>query len=235
MTRPLLLLTRPDDEATRSVDVADAAGFDVLVAPLLHVTPLPFTVPDAPFDGLLFTSPRAPVIIARHAPELRAMPVLCVGPRTAEAARKAGFRVELAGETDGVAIVRAAFRQGYCRLLQPCGANRIDIPVPDGLTLHPIHVYQAVAADGLPADALSALAGGRLFATMLFSPRTARIFANLVDQAGLPRARHRLIALSPNVCTAAGPGWRSVATAGLPSLDAALAAAARLWQETAND
>lgn len=235
MTTPTLLFTRPGDEIARGAEAARRAGFAILAAPLLQVEPLDFAVPPGPFDALLFTSPRAPAVVAAVAPALRAWPVLCVGPRTAEAAARAGFRVDIAGETDGAAIVRDGAARGFRRLLQPCGENRIGIPLPAGVYIEPVPVYRASAVGALPTDASAALAGGQLFATMLFSPRTARIFAGLVDGCGLERGRIRLVALSANVADAAGPEWRATATARLPNLHEAMAAAARMWQDRADD
>ena len=228
--RPRLLFTRPADELERGREAARAAGFDLLAAPLLEIEELPFAVPQEAVDALLFTSPRAPSILAGKAPELRALPALAVGPRTAEAAVAAGFDVVLAGETDGAAIVRAAAGRGWRRLLQPGGEQRIDIPVPEGSLLTAFAVYRAKAADSLAAEAIEALASGALLATLLFSPRSAGIFAGLLRQYAIGREHLRLVALSANVAAAAGPGWNHVAVARLPNLDAAMAAAANLWQ-----
>ena len=232
MSLPRLLFTRPEDELARGRAAATAAGFELLPAPLLAIEELPFHLPDGPFDALLFTSPRAPPIVAARAPELRSLPSCAVGPRTAAAAAAAGFAVTLAGETDGAAIVRAAADHGFRRLLQPGGEQRIAIPLPDGLSLATVAVYRAVAAERLPPEAVEALAGGKLFAAMLFSPRSARVFAGLVARHGIHRAEVRLIALSANVEAAAGPGWLAVGTARLPDLPQALLAARTLWQNS---
>jgi len=232
---PRLLFTRPGDELQRGRLAARAAGFELLAAPLLAIEELAFTIPEGAFDALLFTSPRTPSIVAARAPDLRALPCCAVGPRTAEAAAAAGFAVALAGATDGVEIVGAAARHGFRRLLQPGGEQRIAIPAPAGLSLTALAVYRAVAAESLPAEAVAALADGPLFATLLFSPRSARIFTGLLQRHGLGRGSLRLVALSANVAAAAGDGWRQVATARRPNLAEALVAAADLWQKQAHD
>lgn len=231
MTRPRLLFTRPEDELERGRVAARQAGFELLPAPLLIIEELPFTPPHGPFDALLFTSPRAPSIVAGRAPALRALRCCAVGPRTAEAALAAGFDVVLTGDSDGVAIVRAAASRGIGRLLQPGGEDRIAIPAPEGLSLTPLAVYRARAAAALPDEAAQALADGMLLATLLFSPRSAGIFVRLLQRHGIDRAGLRLIALSANVASAAGPGWKAVATARLPTLAEALVAATDLWQK----
>lgn len=235
MSLPRLLFTRPEDEQPRARNAARQAGFELLAEPLLTINELPFALPAAEFDAVLFTSPRAPAIVASQAPALQSLPCCAVGPRTAESAVAAGFDVVLTGETDGIEIVHAAFDHGFRQLLQPGGVDRIAIPTPDGMTLVPVPVYQAVAADRLSAAAIDALRAGDLFATLLFSPRSARIFTDLLAIAGIDRQRLRLVALSENVATAAGEGWKAMEIAHLPTLEAALEAAMALWQKPADD
>lgn len=231
MPRPLLLLTRPTDESVRSMAAIHEAGFDTLSAPLLHIEELPFAVPEGDFDRLLFTSPRAPEIVARTAPDLRRLLVLCVGPRTADMARQAGFQVEWTGDSDGNAVLRHAAGQNIRSVLQFCGRNRIELIVPEGISLTHVAVYDAVAATGFSVDAQQALNGSDLFAVLLFSPRTASIFVDIFDALGLDRQHVRLIALSDNVRKAAGPGWHSVAVAAQPILDSMLEQAQILRQQ----
>ncbi len=234
MTRPLLLSTRPADEAARCRAAANRVGFDLLSAPLLRIVPLPARIPDGNFDALLFTSPRAPHPTVALAPELRRLPVICVGPRTAEVARAAGFDVLLTGDSDGNAVLRQAAQHGLRQLLQLCGQDRIQLAVPKGMSLSYEAVYAARAADGFDAGAMAALREGRIFAILLFSPRTARIFARIVDQQAIRRDRLRLIALSGNVEVAAGPGWQKVAIAEAPTLAKALDAAVALCKAVAS-
>lgn len=231
MTTPTLLYTRPTDELARGRAAAAAAGFRLLAAPLLEIEELPFVLPQRDFDALLFTSPRAPPLVAARAPELRRLPCCAVGPRSAASAIRHGFDVVLQGSTDGTAIVGAAARHGFRRLLQPGGEQHIDIPAPAGLSLTPLAVYRAVAAGELGTGAAEALRSGALFASLLFSPRSAAIFAGLLDAARIGRQKLRLVALSANVAAAAGPGWQAVAIARLPNLNAALRSAAALWQQ----
>lgn len=225
MAPPRLLLTRPPDEVDRSTAAAAAAGFAVCAAPLLHICPLDFRLPEATPDALLFTSPRAPARAAAH-PQLRPIPAYCVGPRTAAAARELGFAVCWQGVSDGNAALREMAARGIREVLQLCGRNRIELQVPAGLNLVHRAVYEAVTIDRLPQPAQAALAAGRIFAVTLFSPRTAAHFARLLAAAGMARAPLRLVVLSGNVQVAAGRGWRAVAVAAQPTA-ASLFAAAR--------
>lgn len=230
MSRPLLLLTRPAEEAGRTADAAAAAGFATLVAPLLEIVPLPFDGPDGRFDSVLFTSARAPGLVAAAAPALRELPAHAVGARTAEEAAACGFRPGLVGDSDGSAILAAAAAAGARRVLHLAGEATAPLDVPPGLELVRVPVYAARRVAALPGAVLAALRDGAVFATLLFSARTARHFRQLVDAGGLDAGRLRIVALSAAVAEGAGTGWGGVAVAGRPDLAGALAAARGLWQ-----
>lgn len=230
MNRPLLLLTRPAEETARTAAAADEAGFDTLAAPLLEIVPLPFAVPPGPFDALLFTSARTPGHVAEAASQLLALPVGAVGARTAEAAEAAGFRVGAVGESDGTAILAAMTANGARRVLHLAGEATAPLAVPSGVELVRVPAYAAVRAAALAPEAVTALRIGAVFATLLFSARTARHFRKLAEEACLPIGQLRIVALSPAVAEAAGPGWAAVAVAEQPDLAAHLSAADALWQ-----
>jgi uroporphyrinogen-III synthase len=230
----LLLLTRPAEEAGRTADAAEAAGFSTLVAPLLEMAPLPFAVPEGAFDAILFTSARAPALVAAAAPGLLALTAHAVGARTAEEVAACGFRPGLVGESDGSAILSRIAAEGARRVLHLAGEATAPLEVPPDLTLVRVPVYAAERVAALPADALGALRGGAVFATLLFSARTARHFRKLADLAGLDVRGLRIVALSPAVAEGAGSGWGAVAVAAQPDLAGALAAARGLWQGVAD-
>jgi uroporphyrinogen-III synthase len=230
VTRPLLLLTRPAEEAGRTAAAAEAEGFATLTAPLLQIEPLSFDVPDGPFEALLFTSARAPALVAERAPRLRAVPAHAVGGRTAEEVEAAGFALAGVGKDDGTAILAAMAGSGARRVLHLAGEATAPLVVPDGVELVRVPVYSARRVPELPSDARAALAQGRVFATLLFSARTARHFRQLMEEAGLEAGAQRVVALSGAVAEGAGGGWGSRAIAERPDLAGALAAARLLWQ-----
>ena len=231
MTRPCLLLTRPAEEAAGTAEAARLAGFDTLAAPLLEIVPIEWSVPaDAAPDSLLFTSARAPHLVALCRPDLRGLPAYAVGPNTAAAVSRAGFRLVSAGETDGSAIVARAAAEGVRNLLHMAGEQAARLDVPEGIRLTRVPVYAARLAADLPEAALEALRSGAVFATLLFSPRTAAHFRHLLDQHRLVAGAQRIIALSSAVAEAAGDGWQDVGVAASPTREQALAAAMALWQ-----
>lgn len=230
MTRPLLLLTRPAEEIDASRTAAERAGFDTLAAPLLRVEALEWAAPAHLPDAILFTSARAPALAAEHATGLRAVPTYAVGPRTAAAARSAGFALAGAGEADGSSILAAMAGEGRREILHLSGADTAPLVLPEGVSLTRVPVYAAHLIDELPARAVVALRDGTCFATLLFSPRTARQFRKLISDEAIAPGGQRIVALSDAVAAASGEGWRDLAVAAVPTLDAALAAALSLWQ-----
>src|SRR5262249_27244867 len=89
-----LLVTRPQEDARRTASSLAARGHEARIAPLLKIeTVAGADLGPPPWQAVLMTSANAAQAIARH-PELgqlRALPVLAVGRRTAEAARAVGF------------------------------------------------------------------------------------------------------------------------------------------------
>ncbi|WP_448582189.1 uroporphyrinogen-III synthase [Thermaurantiacus sp.] len=231
MKAPLLLVTRPEPEASATVAAARLAGFSALAAPLLRIRPV--AVPSgaarlAP-DAVLMTSARSAALLRAALPGLAlATPVFAVGPRTAAAARAAGFKAVSATATDGQAALDAAVAAGHRCILHARGIDHRQLRVPPAVMLAPLPLYQARAVASLPAPARRALAAGAI--TLLFSPRTADLFRRLVERAGLLPEGLAIVALSEAVAAAAGAGWRGIEVAHRPQTAEVLAAARRLWQ-----
>ncbi len=230
MTHPLLIITRPAEEAARTCAAAKEAGFRAVSAPLLAIEPLPWTLPKLPPEALLFTSARSPQLVAAAYPALKSIPAYAVGARTADIASDAGFHIVAIGNSDGSAALALAARDGISTLLHLTGEASATLEVPESLKVVQRAVYAARRVEALPRPAIDALQKGEAFAVLLFSTRTARHFSELIAKSGLDRASVRLVALSPAVAEAAETGWRALAVADQPSLAGALAAARSLWQ-----
>ena len=230
LSRPVLLVTRPAEEAGRTAAAAAAVGFDVVAAPLLTIEPVRFQFRRARSTRCCSPAPRAPALAATGAPELLALPAYAVGARTAEALEAAGFRLARMGEANGSAILGLVAAAGVRRILHLAGEATAPAEVPPGLEVVRVPVYAARRVAAMPPLALDALRAGWVFATLLFSARTARHFRRLADEAGLDPGLQRIVALSPAVAEGAGPGWAAVGISEAPDLDGALAAARGLWQ-----
>ncbi len=217
---PLLIL-RPEPGASATAKRARALGLTALVRPLFMVAPMPWDAPDpARFDAVLLTSAAAIRAGGDAVQRYRDLRVFAVGAATAQAARDAGFRTVTPGAGDAADMVRQLANLGYCRPLHLSGEDRT--PYPDGpVTITPCVVYAARPVDvDLPSGRCTAL---------LHSVRAGARFAMLCPS----RAQVDIVAISNAVAEAAGPGWRSTATAPQPQDNAMLALAAALCDGTA--
>ncbi len=188
--RPILLMTRPGDDSERT---AARIGADVIVAPILQIVPVDHdgaALARAP--GLVFTSAHA---VASAGPG-RGRPAICVGERTGQVARDAGFAViQGAGTADSLAPLIAA---SPVPLVHPHGrhlAQRLAVPG--------VVVYDQ-RPQPLTARARAALMGARPVVVPVYSPRSARLLAGMAAGA---RAPLWLVAISD----AAAAAWTAPA------------------------
>ncbi len=228
MSRPLVLVTRPAEEAERLVVALDGIGCGALLAPMLEiavVTPSP-VVPTAGVQAYLITSAngaRALAAALGPAPRGRDIPVYAVGEASAAASRHLGFTaVEAAG---GDVAALATLIDEHCdpkfgRLVHAAGSvvardlqGMLEVK---GFAVDRIVLYDAVPARGLVPEIAAALGGGRLHAVLFFSPRTAETFVTLAKQAGCAGAAVGLAAvcLSASVAQVAQAlPWRRIVVA----------------------
>jgi uroporphyrinogen-III synthase len=210
-----ILVLRPEPVASATVRKARERGLDAIAVPLFQVEPVEWQVPNpADFDGLLLTSANA----MRHAgaglEKLKSLPVYAVGAATADAAREAGFTIAHVG-SGGVEQLLASIEPDL-RLLHVCGEDRTESDAKHEIT--PVVAYRSRVVQ---APDLSLAAGS---VALIHSPRAGRRFAELAAQ----RATIAIVAISPAVAEAAGPGWKSIEAADQPTDEALLALAARL-------
>jgi uroporphyrinogen-III synthase len=177
-----LLLTRPEPDATRTAEILRAHGHEVLVAPLLATLTIA-TDFAGPYDGVLMTSANAARALSTHPrrDELAQLPCFTVGSRGAEAARGAGFTDTMSADGvlgDLVDLV-AARAVPSARLLYLAGdlAKR-------GIAVDTVVVYQAVAAEKLPAHLSEALKYQSLDAALHYSRRSVATLLTFAGQAG---------------------------------------------------
>ena len=182
-------------------------------------------------QAVLATSANGVRALARRTPR-RDVPIYCVGPQTAEAARGLGFETAHNAEGDSATLVefvaaRADPMKGT--LLHAAGsetAGRMRQALQaKGFKFETIILYDAVPAAALPENARVALQDRTLNGVMLFSPRSAKIFATLVTEAKLAAACEKIEAYCISAATASelSPlSFARVAVAGVPNQDAIL-------------
>jgi uroporphyrinogen-III synthase len=212
-----LIVTRPREDARRLSQRLAAAGHEVILAPLLDIWPRDDQpVPERPYQAVLITSANGARALM-HRPELARLiraTAIAVGPASAAAARDAGFVRVAQAEGDVAALACSAtgvLRPEDGPLLYVSGAvtagDLASSLGASGFEVDRVVAYEARPVEALPEQCASALAAvaagvaGAAEGVILYSPRTARIWASLVAAADLVPAAMQLshYCLSDNV------------------------------------
>ncbi len=226
------LLTRPIEDSRSLADLLEARGHSAVIAPIMEVALREGPPPS--LDGvqaLLFTSQNGVRAFAALQ-ERRDCPALAVGRSTADAARAAGFDHVESADGDSAALARLAAARLSPQdgaLLHIAGKQVAGDLVGQlreaGFTTRRTMLYEARAVDRLPAAAADALSGRKVAGALIFSPRTAEVFARLVAAAGLTDSLAGLTALCLSTAVAERLGvevWGAVRIADRPELPALL-------------
>jgi uroporphyrinogen-III synthase len=188
-----LLVTRPEPDASHTVQALRTRGHKVLVAPLLQAQTIGVGF-SGPYAAVLMTSANAARALASHprAGELTRLPAFTVGARSAEAARAAGFTDVTSadgGLADLVALATSRFAAGSQRLLYLAGEDRAgDLAgelAAHGIAVETAVIYRAVAAERLPAELKQALSNGTLDGALHYSRRSVTTLIELSRAAGV--------------------------------------------------
>ena len=203
--RPLwgktVLVTRSRDQASRLVELLNAAGARCLEAPTIEIMP---PADYAPLDAALQHLTRYDWVIFTSANGVRAFMdrlfhmgldvrvlgrarLAVIGPATAQAFRDFYLVAEVVPDTfqaEGLLEVLEPKLLGGTRLLLARAEQARDV-LPEGLTRLGVKVdvapvYRAVPPPSLPPEAAGALAAGRVDILTFTSSSTVRNFAGLV-------------------------------------------------------
>ncbi len=192
-----LLITRPEPDNARTAAALRARGHEVTLAPVLRVEPAAEAdLTGGPWAALLITSANAARVVAAHPrrDELVRIPVLCVGRRSAEAARAAGFAevISADGNAEDLArlvVARAPQGEPNHPLLWLAGEERAgDLAgalSAHGIPVHTVVVYRAVAETALADDVRDALGAGRIDGVLHYSRRSADAFEAIAMASGI--------------------------------------------------
>jgi uroporphyrinogen-III synthase len=191
-----LLVTRPEPDAERTAAELRRRGHTVITAPLLRIEPVDNAeIGPGPFAAVLVTSANAASAIVRRQrfAQLRALPVLAVGERSAQAMRAVGFADVTSADGDVAGLARLAgerFKRG-ASLLYLAGADRAGdlagMLSGRGLAVRTIVIYRAIAITSISPGAVAAMADG-LDGVLHFSRRSAEAFVDAARAAGLDEA-----------------------------------------------
>ena len=191
-----LLVTRPQPDADRTAAALRARGHAGVIAPLLHIEPVDgVELGSGPWAAILVTSANAaaPIARLRRFTELKSLPVLAVGERSAQAMRDIGFADVIAADGGAGDLTRLAAKRlkPGMPLLYLAGAERSGDIAGDlaaqNFTVRTVVVYRALAADTLPDAAAEALAAG-IDGVLHFSKRSAAAYIKAAQAAGLTNA-----------------------------------------------
>ena len=198
MTAPAprrILITRPREDAEPLATLLAGHGIESMIEPLMRAEILPGEALD--LDGvqaLIATSANGVRAFASRDPR-RCLPVCAVGDATARAARAEGFAevASAAGEVEALAeMIIGGHDPANGAFLHVAGTvsagdlgGRLQAR---GFAYRRAVLYEMRVADALSAPAREALAARMLSGAVLYSPRTAALFADLVDAHGLATA-----------------------------------------------
>jgi uroporphyrinogen-III synthase len=219
------LITRPLEDAQPLADLLRARGVATTIEPLLEIVPRAEAEIDlAGVQALLFTSANGVRAFAAKSSR-RDIPVLTVGDGSAAAAREAGFTTVAAAGGDVEALAKlvidtidpkaGALFHGAASALAGDLQGRLEAA---GFTLRRAVLYDAKTATAFSPETRMNLTLGGVDMVLLFSPRTARTFAELWRGAEQPSlARTTALCLSAAVAREIGEmGWQKVAVAEKP-------------------
>ena len=213
-----LILTRPQDDLRALVDTLRARGHAPIESPLLAIRMHDAAViPDRHYQAIALSSANAMKhrALTPATDALAAIKVFAVGAQSAKAARRAGYRDVRAEGSNVEGLARAIARECNPKdgaILYPSGAETAgDLKgtlEAQGFAVDQVILYEAVAAEALAPEAVGALKSGHADGVLLYSPRSARVWAKLVAESGLADAARGLrhFCLSPNVAAALGSG-----------------------------
>lgn len=209
-----VLVTRPLADARETEARLNSLGHEAVVAPLLEVCFHPGPQIDlAGVQAILATSANGVRAIARRT-ERRDLPLFAVGPETARSATLAGFATVKSADGDATdlaklvptwasgssgALLHASGAQGEGRLAHALASA--------GFQVRTEFLYDVAAISEFPPAIVAEIAADKIDAVMLFSPRSARVFAQCVADAGLRAhaARMRGVCISEATATALAP------------------------------
>jgi uroporphyrinogen-III synthase len=180
-TLPKILLTRPEAQSRALASRLRGRVGDqvpILISPILEIVPVPFEVPLEP-RLLVLTSAHAADAAARVA-TLAGLPAYCVGDRTAEAARAAGFEAVSAGGSAGdllALMVEKGVRGPVLHVRGRHAASDLEKElISAGIDTHSVIAYDQTQCP-LSSEAIAALAGNVPLVLPVYSPRSSYLLA----------------------------------------------------------
>ena len=228
-----LLITRPEPDAMKLAGVLEQMGHEATVDPLLSVSfedGEPINLEDA--QAVIATSRNA-LRALKASPalaEARTLPLFAVGKATAEEARTLGFATVVTGAGTSAELVThiVSALDPAAGLVVHLSGDTIAGDLRGELEAHGFRVrrqvvYRMRSAQWLSEETVEQLATGEIEGVTLMSPRTAAIYAGLIQKQGLTTT----VRILPHFCLSATVARR---LQPLGDVDVQIAAAPRLQE-----
>lgn len=186
----LVIVTRPRAQSERTAELLRKAGHRAIIDPVLEITPLsPPPLPQAKVAALAITSANAAHALTSLPSHL---PVFAVGEATAAAVERTCGRAPQVAQGDGRALgrlIEATLPATEGEIVHLAGREVRDglgeLLAAAGYVYRRLTVYEASPTGGMAPEAVEALRQGRVDAVLLYSPRSARLWADKVRASGL--------------------------------------------------
>ena len=208
-----LIITRPEDDSLPLKAKLESRGHTAILAPLLKIVARAGAyVPPLAYQLICTTSANA-LKFLQVEDRLKAIPLLTVGPQSLATAQENGFKFAEAhgGDVQGLAAHAAArFDPQKGPVLYLSGvetsADLQALLMASGFAVERVITYDAVVQT--PDDIGSSLKGAD--GVLLYSPRSARLWRDLIENSGLGRRAAAPIyyCLSENVANALPRSWQ---------------------------
>ncbi len=186
-----LLLTRIHEESYASASRLRRLGWSVYRAPLLRIRAVPCAhlLDELRAScALAITSKSAlrvfPQVLLEHA-DIRSLRVHAVGEESAALARRKGFIDVRTADSDVDSLYENIMQQDYKKgmIVHLCGkhvsGNLVAKLQENGYNAVNITLYEAVAAQAFPVMVKKLIKRNRVYAYLIYSSRSADIFARL--------------------------------------------------------
>jgi len=184
-----VLITRAEPSASRTASQLQTLGHEPVKLALTKLIDTGVQMPDAAFDGLIFTSANAPRVLGKRGwKNANAdLPAFCVGKRTEEAAFEIGFSKTIIADGGGAKLAEKIQTYEFLRSPKLLYTTTVDrqFDMQSALERHSINVenceiYQMQAVELARdqfEDALHNVARG---AILVYSTESAKLFLNLI-------------------------------------------------------
>ncbi len=206
-----VLVTRPQADQAQTLSALSTMGITGLSCPALEIEWLDYDLPNLQWQGTIFTSRNGLRALSNSEISiLRDVPLYAVGRKTEMLAQKLGFSKVYPASPDADQLSQSRLTHFipddgpvlYFTARHRSG-NLVEELENRSIPLHVIEAYQTVSVEDWPSDIVDDIQSGQIDGVLLYSARTAKLFAAQLERYGLDKAATKLtfFCLSPAVAS----------------------------------